>query len=61
VIVVDLDEVGFIDSSGLHVLLRHAASSSRDGARLRLTKGSQQAQHLFTLTGAIDHLPFVDH
>jgi anti-anti-sigma factor len=59
-IVVDLDEVGFIDSSGLHVLLRHATRSSQDGRRLRLTRGSQQAQRLFRLTGTIDRLPFVD-
>lgn len=59
-IVVDLDEVGFIDSSGLEVLIRHAALSSSDGGRLRLTKGSAQAQRLFELTGTSDRLPFIE-
>ncbi len=56
-IVVDLARVDFIDSSGLHVLIKHAY---RDHCpRIRLTKGSSRVQRLFELTGAIDHLPFV--
>jgi anti-sigma B factor antagonist len=57
-IVVDLDHVGFIDSSGLRVLIKHARSNQKC-PRVRLTKGSPQAQRLFELTGALDHLPFV--
>ncbi len=60
-IVVDLDSVGFIDSSGLYVLVRHTARSGQDGRRVRLTKGSEQAQELFRITGVLDHLLFVDH
>lgn len=59
-IVVDLDAVGFIDSSGLQVLLKRAAASAQNGQRLRLTKGSKQAQRLFELTGLLDRLPFVE-
>jgi anti-anti-sigma factor len=55
-IVVDLLAVSFIDSTGLHVLIRHAEESH---GRLRLTKGSPQAQRLFELSGALDYLPFV--
>lgn len=58
-IVVDLDQVSFIDSTGLHVLLKHAALSSQNGNRLRLTRGSAQVQRLFELTGTSDHLPFL--
>ncbi len=58
-IVVDLDEVDFIDSTGLHVLIRHSALSSQNGGRLRLTEGSKQVQRLFRLTGTTDHLPFL--
>ncbi|MDQ6811839.1 MAG: STAS domain-containing protein [Actinomycetota bacterium] len=57
-IVVDLDHVDFIDSSGLHVLIKHACSD-QSRRRVGLTKGSPQAQRLFKLTGTLDHLPFV--
>jgi anti-sigma B factor antagonist len=61
-IVVDLQSVSFIDSTGLHVLIKHV--HAEDGrARIRLTKGSRQTQRLFQLSGAFDYLPFVaeDH
>jgi anti-anti-sigma factor len=54
-IVVDLLAVSFIDSTGLHVLIRHAQESR---PRIHLTKGSAQVQRLFELTGALDYLPF---
>ena len=57
-IVVDLDQVGFIDSSGLQVLIEHARPPENPG-RVNLTRGSPQAQRLFELTGALDRLPFV--
>jgi len=57
-IVVDLLGVTFIDSTALHVLIKHAGAE--DGrARIRLTKGSPQTQRVFELSGALDHLPFV--
>jgi anti-sigma B factor antagonist len=55
-IVVDLHGVSFIDSTGLHVLIKHAEESR---PRVRLTKGSPQVQRLFELSGAVDYLPFV--
>jgi anti-anti-sigma factor len=57
-IVVDLRAVSFIDSSGLHVLVRHA-SADDSRPRVRLTKGSTQVQRIFRLSGAMDYLPFV--
>ncbi len=57
-IVVDLVKISFIDSTGLHVLVKHARDE--DGrARVSLTKGSPQTQRLFELTGAVEYLPFV--
>jgi anti-anti-sigma factor len=56
-IVVDLDRVDFIDSSGLQVLIKHACDQERE--RIRLTEGSPQAQRLFEITGARDRLPFL--
>jgi anti-sigma B factor antagonist len=58
-LVVDLDRVEFMDSSGLHVLLRHVAYSSQNGNRLRLTNGSAQVQRLFEISGMSEHLPFL--
>jgi anti-anti-sigma factor len=58
-IVVDLGGVTFIDSTALHVLIKHAGAE--DGrARLRLTKGPDQTQRVFELSGALDYLPFVE-
>ena len=57
-IVVDLLAVSFIDSTALHVLIKHA--HPEDGrARVRLTKGSPQTQRVFELSGVMHHLPFV--
>jgi anti-sigma B factor antagonist len=57
-IVVDLDRVSFLDSSGLHVLLRHAGTHTP--ARLRVTRGSAQVQRLFEVSGVAHLLTFVD-
>jgi anti-anti-sigma factor len=57
-IVVDLLAVSFIDSTGLHVLIKHARPEGGQ-ARVRLTKGSPQTRRLFELTGAFDFLPFL--
>lgn len=60
VVVVDLDRVDFMDSSGLHVLLKHVAMSRQDGDRLRVTQGSVQVRRLFEIAGISDQLPFLD-
>lgn len=57
-IVVDLLAVSFIDSTALHVLIRHVRAEDGRG-RIQLTKGSPQTRRLFQLTGASEFLPFV--
>ncbi len=57
-IVVDLDRVSFMDSSGLQVLLAHVFSDE-NGSRIRLTRGSPQVVRLFTVSGLLERLPFV--
>jgi anti-sigma B factor antagonist len=57
-IVVDLDDVSFMDSSGLQVLLAHVLSD-QNGSRIRLTRGSPQVVRLFTVSGMLEQLPFV--
>jgi anti-anti-sigma factor len=54
-IVVDLLAVSFIDSTGLHVLIRHAPAT-QNRPRVYLTKVSPQVQRLFKLAGASDYL-----
>jgi anti-anti-sigma factor len=56
-IVVDLLAVSFIDSTGLHVLIKHAQAEG--GPRVRVTKGSPQVRRLFELSGVADYLSFV--
>ena len=57
-IVVDLDRVSFMDSSGLQVLLAHVFSD-QNGSRIRLTRGSPQVVRLFTVSGMLEQLPFL--
>lgn len=59
-VVIDLERVEFIDSTGLKTLLKHALISSQNGGRLRVTKGAAQARRLFELTGTVERLPFVE-
>jgi anti-anti-sigma factor len=60
-ITLDIDAVSFIDSTGLRTLLEAQIRSQQDSRRLRLTRGTSQAQRLFALAAVEDILPFVDH
>jgi anti-anti-sigma factor len=55
VIVADLRELRFIDSSGLQALVRADQRLRQDGGRLAIVAGSLQVQRVFELTG-IDRL-----
>jgi anti-sigma B factor antagonist len=57
-VVIDLDRVSFMDSTGLQVLVAHTLSET-NGRRILVTRGSPQVQRLFTVSGMVDHLPFV--
>lgn len=59
-VIVDIEAVSFIDSSGLRMLLSACARSHRDGRELRLTRGSEQASRLFEVVGVGHRLPFID-
>jgi len=60
-ITVDIDRVSFIDSTGLRALIEAQLRSKQDSNRLRLTRGTPQAQRLFALAAVDDVLPFVDN
>jgi anti-anti-sigma factor len=59
-IVLDLDELEFLDASGIRLLLLHARSQS-NGGRLRITRSvAPQVRRVIELTGLGDVLPFAD-
>lgn len=57
-IVVDLVKVSFIDSTGLHVLIKHSRAEDHR-ARISVTRGSGQTRRLFRLSGASQYLSFL--
>jgi anti-anti-sigma factor len=60
-IVLDLDQLEFMDASGIRLLLHLNARSESDGRRLRITHASApQVQRVLELTGARELLPFED-
>jgi anti-sigma B factor antagonist len=60
VVVVDLRNLEFMDSTGLSVLVRAHQRADEHGRRLGLVNGSQQVQRLLTLTGVADRLMLTD-
>jgi anti-sigma B factor antagonist len=57
-IVVDLRELSFMDSTGIHLLLRMGAAC-QDADRLRVVNGSRAVERVLDLTGAREHLPII--
>jgi anti-anti-sigma factor len=56
-VLLDLDELTFIDMSGLRVLLAAAEEASRDGWSLAVTRGSTQVRRLIGLVPLEGQLP----
>jgi anti-sigma B factor antagonist len=56
VVVLDLDDVQFIDSAGLRVVLAAHERTVERGQRLALTPGSPQVQRLLSIAGVSGHL-----
>ncbi len=59
-VVLDLRELTFIDSSAVHVILHAARRARRQGGRLMLVRGPSQVDLVFTLTGASDKVSIFD-
>lgn len=60
VVIVDLRQLEFMDSTGLSVLVRAHQRASENGQRFAVVRGPQQVQRLLTLTGVADRLMLVD-
>jgi anti-anti-sigma factor len=56
-VLLDLDELEFIDASGLRVILRAASDARRDGWALTLTSGSARVRRLCRLLDVEQDLP----
>lgn len=54
-VILDLSQVTFIDSSGLHAIVTAQARLAEADCRLVLVPGGRQVQRIFELTG-VDHL-----
>jgi anti-sigma B factor antagonist len=59
-IVVDLSGLGFIDSTGVRLVLQADARSRADANRLTLLRGPRAVQRVFELIGVTERLPFAD-
>ena len=60
VVVLDLGELTFIDSSGLHVIVNANARAKRAGGRAIVVRGARQLDRLMTVTGLCELLEIVD-
>jgi len=56
-VLLDLDELEFVDMSGLRVLLTAAEDASRDGWTLTVTRGSPAVRQLLALVHVDGQLP----
>jgi anti-anti-sigma factor len=57
-VLLDLDELAFIDARGLHVVLTAAADARNAGWAFTVTRGSRPVRRLVELLDLDGHLPF---
>jgi anti-anti-sigma factor len=60
-IVLDLGGLTFMDSSGLHLIVRWTNEASRDGFAFELEPGPAAVQRIFELAAVSDALPWRKH
>jgi len=60
-IVLDLAELDFIDSTGLHLILTLQSAAESFGCRFRVRPGSPAVQRIFELTGTLAVVAFDAH
>lgn len=57
-IVLDLGGLSFMDSSGLHLVMRWTMEASQDGFDFELEPGPRAVQRVFDLASVTEGLPF---
>lgn len=60
ILVLDLQELQFVDSAGLRVILAAHESARQRDQEFALTKGSDQVQRLLSIAGVDEHLRVID-
>jgi anti-anti-sigma factor len=58
-VVLDLQDLQFIDSAGLRVILAKHGDATERGQGFALTQGSPQVQRLLAVAGVSEHLPTI--
>ena len=58
-VLLDIDELDFMDSSGLRMVLNAAEASDSSGWPFSLTHGPEQVRRLFEATRVTERLPIV--
>jgi anti-sigma B factor antagonist len=58
-VVLDLQDLQFIDSAGLRVILAAHDRAQKRGQEFALTRGSQQVQRLLAIAGVDGHLRII--
>lgn len=59
-LVLDLSELGFVDSSGLRVLIAAQHQLAEQGGTLVLRTPSETVRRLLEITGLVDHVTITD-
>jgi anti-anti-sigma factor len=59
-VILDLRQIEFMDSTGLRVLLASHQRAQESGRRFALVRGADQVERVLTLTGVRDLLTVVD-
>lgn len=59
-LILDLSELSFLDSSGLNGILQANRRAAEDGRRLVIVRGDERVQRIFDWTGVTRSLEFVD-
>jgi anti-anti-sigma factor len=59
-VVLDLRDLGFMDSAGVHTIVGASLSARRDGRRLVIIRGIPSVDRLFNLTGYADEVGIDD-
>jgi len=57
-VVLDLAGLTFMDSSGLHLVIRWTSEAARDGFKFELEPGPPAVQRIFELTAVDETLPW---
>jgi anti-anti-sigma factor len=59
-VVLDLRELTFVDSTGVRVIVYASLRARRNGRRLVLVRGAAQVQRLLALSGALEAVEILD-